>query len=740
MTPQTPPSPSQFHPSLNINAKPFSPPPPSLPPSQSINVTGNDFIVDGDILLREIRHVELLDTVEDNARDNSLPRNLEEKHGREERAKFHSGTTHGTIASQQSPQKNAYFVNVVHPGALVPHHRNGAGQGFVRSTTSVVPHSQAYGSYFNALAGMREGNAPRRCSAHKSKKSRNNSHSNKKAVMERESRSGKEKLEETAKVQNPKKKKNSRKARIEKQNMIGDQPIASDTQQTAPPLDPSDGLPAQKERKNRRKHKRFKGDASVDLKQIQSAWSNPQATVQVLTPPIKPKEECTPKNPSVENPGGHKMRRKRKHPSPTQSRKMTEGSNKIRSTSDERPPASKDDTEFPSPSAAMRMGKKNRFSYLDAASKPQQVPKDYVPWIPPPLSHSKNQQPHKPQSVIKDRSIIQKPLQKHGLAVDSMASFSSKKDQSLPVSESKPRTTTHKPSRHHSYSEDKTRPAQVTELLTEEEQKLREKQLMIRELLRKYLDQRAPPRKIKTVNLKIEKGKKYSMEAITATNEEAQARKKPTKLKKIILQEREDMKERYLTTKRRVREYVTTKLTLTTNENVTNLLSKLAFFQKRLKKTQPLKFKQHRRLAIGLKECIKMCKSNRAKALIIAPDIEKISTKGGLDTLVGNALNMATSKNIPIVFALNRRKLGKAINSTVKLSAVCIINSEGAHEEFKKMLNDLEYEKYEDTVPENSNNFCGQEEELEGHDDGKAEGETEDKTDQASSDEEKCVA
>lgn len=59
------------------------------------------------------------------------------------------------------------------------------------------------------------------------------------------------------------------------------------------------------------------------------------------------------------------------------------------------------------------------------------------------------------------------------------------------------------------------------------------------------------------------------------------------------------------------------------------------------------------------REVAKAVKSKRARVVIVAPNIEHISTEGGLDDLLSSILSQADELGIPVVFALSRKKLGQ---------------------------------------------------------------------------------
>jgi selenocysteine insertion sequence-binding protein 2 len=134
------------------------------------------------------------------------------------------------------------------------------------------------------------------------------------------------------------------------------------------------------------------------------------------------------------------------------------------------------------------------------------------------------------------------------------------------------------------------------------------------------------------------------------------------------------------------REYVDYELNPALDEVTKQLLTKLREYQSRLYKKEPKKFKAHRRFVLGLREVGRAINAKKIIAIIIAPNIEKISTYGGLDTIVTNLVQAANQQGVPVVYALSKRKIAKIFGRVVKMSVVGIYSADGAYEEFKRMV------------------------------------------------------
>ena len=57
----------------------------------------------------------------------------------------------------------------------------------------------------------------------------------------------------------------------------------------------------------------------------------------------------------------------------------------------------------------------------------------------------------------------------------------------------------------------------------------------------------------------------------------------------------------------------------------------------------------------------KAIKLQKAKTVIVTPNIEQIETEGGLDDLLASILVQAEKLQCPVVFALSRKKLGQVL-------------------------------------------------------------------------------
>ncbi|XP_050768683.1 selenocysteine insertion sequence-binding protein 2 isoform X1 [Gymnogyps californianus] len=137
---------------------------------------------------------------------------------------------------------------------------------------------------------------------------------------------------------------------------------------------------------------------------------------------------------------------------------------------------------------------------------------------------------------------------------------------------------------------------------------------------------------------------------------------------------------------RNFRDYCSQVLSKEVDSCVTDLLKELVRFQDRLYQKDPVKAKIKRRLVMGLREVLKHLKLKKLKCVIISPNCEKIQSKGGLDETLHNIIDCACEQNIPFVFALNRKALGRCVNKAVPVSVVGVFSYDGAQDHFHRMV------------------------------------------------------
>lgn len=89
-----------------------------------------------------------------------------------------------------------------------------------------------------------------------------------------------------------------------------------------------------------------------------------------------------------------------------------------------------------------------------------------------------------------------------------------------------------------------------------------------------------------------------------------------------------------------------------------------------------------RRLVLGLREVARGIRSHKVKMVVMANNLD---TYGAIDTKLEEILHLAKQEDVPVLFEFNKRKLGKALGKSIKVSVVGVQNADGAHEQFKKL-------------------------------------------------------
>ncbi|KNC49160.1 uncharacterized protein AMSG_05138 [Thecamonas trahens ATCC 50062] len=132
------------------------------------------------------------------------------------------------------------------------------------------------------------------------------------------------------------------------------------------------------------------------------------------------------------------------------------------------------------------------------------------------------------------------------------------------------------------------------------------------------------------------------------------------------------------------REYVDQLVPPELNRLIPPMLKELSRLQERARVLNPTKAK--RRLVTGLREVVKFVKVGTAKAVIVAPDIEKVEADGGLDDKIAFIRTRAAELGIPLVYALSRNRLGRAMGRKLKISVAAILFYDGVNTEFNRMV------------------------------------------------------
>ena len=135
-----------------------------------------------------------------------------------------------------------------------------------------------------------------------------------------------------------------------------------------------------------------------------------------------------------------------------------------------------------------------------------------------------------------------------------------------------------------------------------------------------------------------------------------------------------------------VRHYVHQELSDDLDEKVKFVLSELVRFQERAKEQNAMKYAKLKRFCVGLREAKRAITRNKCKGLIVAPNLEVSTAEGGLDDTVEDVIEMARENEVPVIFALSRNRIGKAMGKNIRLSIVALHSVDGVHQQFKEVV------------------------------------------------------
>lgn len=71
-------------------------------------------------------------------------------------------------------------------------------------------------------------------------------------------------------------------------------------------------------------------------------------------------------------------------------------------------------------------------------------------------------------------------------------------------------------------------------------------------------------------------------------------------------------------------------------------------------------------------------RGKRARSVVIAPNIESVSADGGLDDHLKEIISMCSEQGVSVVFALTRKKMGELYGYRKRVSAVAVLEFNGA--------------------------------------------------------------
>lgn len=88
----------------------------------------------------------------------------------------------------------------------------------------------------------------------------------------------------------------------------------------------------------------------------------------------------------------------------------------------------------------------------------------------------------------------------------------------------------------------------------------------------------------------------------------------------------------------------------------------------------------------GLREVRKAVRGGKARAVLLAPNIEAMEAEGGLNDSVDEIIRCCNTSDVPVVFALSRKKMGEVYGFRKRMSAIALLELSGVGELAEQML------------------------------------------------------
>ncbi len=119
---------------------------------------------------------------------------------------------------------------------------------------------------------------------------------------------------------------------------------------------------------------------------------------------------------------------------------------------------------------------------------------------------------------------------------------------------------------------------------------------------------------------------------------------------------------------------------------ITEMLGELMRLQERSKDNKNARARRH--IVMGLREVTRGIRARKVKMVVMADNLDEY---GAIDSKLQEILELAHVGELPVLYKLNKRKLGKALGKLIKALVVGIQNADGAHNQFKKLKKMLSF-------------------------------------------------
>jgi ribosomal protein L7Ae-like RNA K-turn-binding protein len=125
--------------------------------------------------------------------------------------------------------------------------------------------------------------------------------------------------------------------------------------------------------------------------------------------------------------------------------------------------------------------------------------------------------------------------------------------------------------------------------------------------------------------------------------------------------------------------------TLAKDEAIKTLLIEMLGELMRLQKraVEDKNAKARRRLVIGLREVARGIRAHKVKMVVMANNLDEY---GIIDQTLQEIIDLCRTEEVPVFYEFTKRALGKALGKTIKVAVAGIQNADGAHQQFKKLM------------------------------------------------------
>ena len=123
------------------------------------------------------------------------------------------------------------------------------------------------------------------------------------------------------------------------------------------------------------------------------------------------------------------------------------------------------------------------------------------------------------------------------------------------------------------------------------------------------------------------------------------------------------------------------------DEILFGVLKELSRLQARGKDQPPEKKYKYKKFVVGFREVDRALRRSELKGVIVATNLEEAPELGDLISALSRD---CLEKEVPLLFSLTRRRMGKALGKSMKQSLVGIVNLDGVYQPWRQALSLVE--------------------------------------------------